>query len=96
MSSTVEWVAGRAWFDAVAVVYRQQAGSWLAGLYLESIENFSLLFEPVSSDPEVISSLIFANEIDDPSGPGTDAPPEHVRGAFQHVDGVIHWRVQRY
>ena len=96
MSSSVEWVGGRAWSDAVAVVYRQDPSSWLAGLYVGGLASFSLLFEPVTTDPASIATLLFVNEIDDPSGVGMDDPPQFVRDGFGHIDGVIHWRIQHY
>lgn len=95
MSSTVQWVGGRAWEDAVAVVYRQDRDSWLAGLYVESVTNYVQLCDPSSNDPASVSNLLFINEIDDPSGLNSDEPPQAVKDAFEQVDGVIHWRIHK-
>jgi hypothetical protein len=96
LRSSVVWVNGGVHDDGrLVMIYRQSPGTPLLGLAWDISDQPASygLADGSSADPAVLAPLIFFNDIDDPSEPGTDVPGAALAARW-NPDGLpIAWHI---
>lgn len=99
--SRIEWLGGEVFSgDAIAVVFRRRSADGSApclGRYFTNVDALPALFTGPGSQPVTdvvsIAGVLYDNEIDEPSRPYHDVPPEEVRAHWAALTPEIDWRI---